>query len=77
MGEFERDKAVLSEEFLSLIEAKYGKEGRDNTLSHVREKGLLAIEELLDFYGKDVDYWCDFLSNIEIARQKEGSEAIV
>lgn len=71
MLDLERDRQAMSEEFLSSIEEKFGKQGRDSALAHVKEEGINAIEAMLEYYCEEADYWCDFLSNIEIARQEE------
>ncbi len=71
MGDFERDSAVISPEFLSAIEERFGSEGKENALSHIREEGMKAVDALIEYYGEEASYWCDFLSNIEIAREEE------
>lgn len=69
--DYERDSKVMTEEFLSAIVQRFGEEGKQNALSHIREEGLKAIEAMLEYYGEEASYWCDFLSNIEIAREQE------
>ncbi len=71
MGDFERDSQVLTPEFLSAVEARFGSAGKENALSHIREEGMNAIDALIEYYGEEASYWCDFLSNIEIAREEE------
>lgn len=71
MSDYERDSGVINAEFLSVVEARFGKEGRENALSHIKEEGLDTIDALLQVYGEEVSYWCDFLANIEIARAEE------
>lgn len=71
MLEFERDRDTMTEEFLSIVENKFGKEGRENALSHIKQEGIEAIEAMLEYYCDEASYWCDFLSNIEITRQEE------
>lgn len=71
MLDFDRDRQAMTEEFLALIEIKFGKEGKENAISHVREEGIEAIESMIKYYTEVASYWCDFLSKIEITRQEE------
>lgn len=71
MQDFDTNRQLITQEFLDGIEAKYGKQGREMTLSHVRENGLNAIQEMIEYYTKLSSYLCDFYANIEIAKQDE------